>query len=148
MALTTAAVVLITSGGCSSTDTDPDPMTDPGGGTSLVSDPPSTARLVVRTSSSTQGTRGPVFEEGAVPEMRLVSPDGTVIEPTADHRDTAIFRDLATGDYTLTAALRPCAGSCGYLDPPTGECQDTVQVEGATEASVIFVQGQHCTIRH
>ena len=95
---------------------------------------------------SAQGKRGIVFEEGAVPEIRLVSSDGTVIRPFGDLQATARFRDLTVGDYVLKAAQRPCAGNCRYLDPPTNRCEGNVHVDGQARARVTFVDGERCTI--
>lgn len=128
------ALALLVGTACGGTGPDPRADADP--------DAPTLATLVVGTTSEPRV----VFEEGAVPEIRLVSADGTVIDPVADHVVTARFRGVVPGDYTLRAAQRPCAGSCDHLDPPMNQCEGALHVAGDTRASVIFVRHEPCTV--
>ena len=55
---------------------------------------------------------------------------------------------LEPGAYTLKSWQRPCAGNCGYLDPPTDECSGPVSIaEGAeTHVTVKLRPGKGCEI--
>jgi hypothetical protein len=101
--------------------------------------------VTVRTHI-TPGKHGAMFIEGAVPEIRLVDADGRVWEPTRDHQDIAVFRDVPPGDYGLEAALRPCDGNCGTLDGPTGRCAHQVHVNGDPTFVVTWRVGQRCRV--
>jgi hypothetical protein len=90
------------------------------------------------------GAHGAMFFEGALPEIRLVSADGRTFTPVHDHATTAVFRDLPAGRYHLSAALRPCDGNCGYLDPATGACGTVVRVPVDSAATVSWRVGEHC----
>jgi hypothetical protein len=132
-----AALSLALLGGCGQGT---DPPAD-GGFTSG----PDRASVVVRTHLS-PGAHGEMFTEGAVPEIRLVDADGHELSPEQDHRDTAIFRDVAPGGYRLVAVLRPCDGNCGTLDGPTGRCEKHVRVGPADTFDVRWRVGRPCRV--
>lgn len=108
-------------------------------------DPAGQVTLTVHTSIK-PGKRGEMFTEGAVPEVRLTAPDGTVIEPRKDHVDVAVFPGIAPGRYRLAAALRPCDGNCGYLDAPTTPCSARVRVALDQQVTVSWRVGQRCRV--
>jgi hypothetical protein len=108
-------------------------------------DPAGQVTLTAHTSIS-PGKHGEMFTEGAVPEVRLTASDGTVIDPQRDHADDAVFPGIAPGRYRLTAALRPCDGNCGYLDPPTTPCSARVRVAADQEVTVSWRVGQPCRV--
>jgi hypothetical protein len=108
-------------------------------------DPAGQVTLTAHTTIS-PGPGGEMFTEGAVPEVRLTASDGTVIEPRRDHVDDAVFPGIAPGRYRLTAALRPCDGNCGYLDPPTTPCSARVRVTDDQEVTVSWRVGQPCQV--
>jgi hypothetical protein len=93
------------------------------------------------------GRHGAMFTEGALPEIRLVADDGTTMRPVRDHEDTAVFAHLTPGRYLVTAALRPCDGNCGYLDPATSHCTKVVHVSRDLTYAVTWKVGADCSVR-
>jgi hypothetical protein len=118
-----AALALLTACGA-----DPAPHGAPGLGPGV--DPAGRITLTVHTSQAL------MFTEGAVPEVRLTAPDGTGLSPEKDHVDDAVFSGLDAGRYQVQAALRPCDGNCGYLDPPTLTCEAAVVVKADRSVTV------------
>jgi hypothetical protein len=92
------------------------------------------------------GRHGAMFIEGAVPEIRLVTADGSEVTPRKDHISPAVFDDLPAGTYRLRAVLRPCDGNCGYLDGPMSPCGTSVDVAGDLTYVVHWKVGDDCTI--
>ena len=88
--------------------------------------PAPSVSVTVRTTID-PGPHGELFTEGAVPQVRLVGPGGT-LSPDQDDTDSSVFRDVLPGRYRLEAALRPCDGNCGTLDGPTHRCSQQVRV--------------------
>lgn len=134
LAIPLAALVVLTS--CGSRESGPQgPAVDPAG----------QVMLTVHTSIE-PGKQGEMFTEGALPEVRLTAPDGTLIEPRKDHVDDAVFPGIAPGRYRLTAALRPCDGNCGTLDPPMTPCAARVRVTLDQQVTVTWRVGQKCRV--
>jgi hypothetical protein len=127
------ATAALTASACGGGSSRPTPEGDPAQGHAF------TVRTHLRP-----GAHGAMFTEGAVPEIRLVSAGGRTFTPVHDHATTAVFRDLPAGRYRLTAALRPCDGNCGYLDPATGSCSTVVRVPEDSTATVSWRVGEHC----
>lgn len=121
-----------------------DPVADTGSNGPAV-DPAGNVTVTVHTSIE-PGKHGEMFTEGAVPEIRLTAPDGTVLDPRKDHADDAVFSGLDPGRYRLHAVLRPCDGNCGYLDDPTSPCSATVVVKGDRDVTVRWRVGQGCRV--
>jgi hypothetical protein len=109
-------------------------------------DPAGSLRLTVHTSIE-PGRHGEMFTEGAVPEIRLEAPDGTVLEPAKDHADAAVFAGLDAGRYRLRAALRPCDGNCGSLDAPTLPCTAEIRIDADRVVTVRWHVGEPCHVR-
>ena len=108
-------------------------------------DPADQVTLTVHTSVA-PGRHGEMYTEGAVPEVWLAAPDGTLIEPRKDHVVDAVFSHIAPGHYRLAAALRPCDGNCGYLDAPTTPCSARVRVARDQQVTVTWRVGQRCRV--
>jgi len=89
---------------------------------------------------------GVIFDEGARPEIRLVAPDGSVLRPRRDHAEITVFAGLSRGAYRMRAALRPCDGSCGHLDPPTMACSAHLRVAHDRSYRVIWSGNRPCRI--
>jgi hypothetical protein len=128
-----AAIGLLTLTGCGQADAEGGP-----GGHG-----PADHTLTVMTTIK-PGDKGAMFTEGASPEIRLVAPDGSHINPVRDHVDKPVFENLAAGRYLLTAVLRPCDGNCGYLDGPTSPCRTFIDVPADTTALVTWRVGENC----
>jgi hypothetical protein len=108
--------------------------------------PEPTSYTVTVHTDQRPGRHGEMYFEGALPEIRLVSADGTLLEPAKDHQDTAVFADLEPGDYTIRAAQRPCDGNCGYLDGPMDACEHQLTVTADTTVEVDFRVAEPCTV--
>lgn len=88
---------------------------------------------------------GVIYIEGALPEVTLVDEQGG--EHTAElRRGTFKFPDLEPGTYSIEAALRPCDGNCGYLDPPTDSCRHALTIDGDVSIRVRFSVGDPCVV--
>ncbi len=98
------------------------------------------------TTEQRPGPGGVFFTEGARPQVELVDDSGHRDTVDPDGADTFVFEGLGAGSYRLEAALRPCDGNCGYLDPPTGGCQHRLTIDGDREVHVTFVIGRHCHV--
>ena len=155
VALFIAAVTFVASTACASMDVDGEAQADlasPSSTGAVDGSPgspatgPSATGTVVVTITSQPGRMEIAYEEGWVPDIRLVSSGGAVIEPLAQNRRMVRFAAVAAGDYSLRAAQRPCEGNCAYLDPPTNRCRGAVAVTSETRASVAFVDGVRCTV--
>jgi hypothetical protein len=53
---------------------------------------------------------------------------------------------LPAGSYEVESYQRPCDGNCGYLDPPTDRCVDSVVLppDGDVFLTVEFAPGEGC----
>lgn len=105
-------------------------------------------RSVLYVASQREGPRGH-DTEGAVEEIRLTDADGDEVAPEGGRDEQSpVWVDLPAGDYTLSAAVLPCDGSCGVLDPPTDSCELPLVMagRGPTHLTVTFHDGQACTI--
>lgn len=90
---------------------------------------------------------GRVYVEGA--REQVVLRDGSGREVARDLGSGRLrLDDVPPGDYTLEAALRPCVGSCGALDPPTDQCSTALRITAGAErrAHVVFLIGASCRI--
>ncbi len=106
----------------------------------------STVATVTVTTEQRHSPRGPVFTEGALPQVELVDAAGHRYTVDPDSHDTFTFSGLEPGTYRLEGALRPCDGNCGYLDPPTGKCQEMLTVDGDREVHVTFIAKKPCRV--
>jgi hypothetical protein len=107
----------------------------------------SAASVTLTVSPSLAGPRI-YYTEGAVQELRLLASDGSEMPPDGDSaQDSTTWSDLAQGDYALKAAIRPCDGNCGYLDPPTDQCEQHLSINRDTEVTVEFRYGHGCRIK-
>lgn len=88
-----------------------------------------------------------LYTEGALPEVRLIGPDGTEILPTKDHTRVAEFTGLAPGAYTLIGGQRPCDGNCDNLDDLVDTCEQSITVDKDRTIRVRLVAGQPCTAK-
>lgn len=91
------------------------------------------------------------YFEGALTEVSISSEnDGdTTVLPTSDPAPvgwTDTWADLPEGRYTIAAAVLPCSGNCGALDPPTDSCQQSINLTTRTQIEVTFHYGRPCTI--
>lgn len=82
--------------------------------------------------------KAPVFIEGAVTELALVTRKGsTQATKRAGMTVPVLLGSVDPGRYTLRAAVRPCDGNCGDLDPPAFRCRGPVVVPAVGDARVI-----------
>jgi hypothetical protein len=114
--------------------------------------PPSTAEptvhgLDVRTDLDQELAS---YFEGALTEVTITEVGGDQpidpVPPTAAPW-TRSWTDLPAGRYVVRAAMRPCAGDCGNLDPPTDTCRQRVTLQENTVVRVEFEPGRPCTLR-
>ncbi len=99
------------------------------------------------TTVQRPGDDGRMYAEGAVTDIILRDESGQEISPEAgnDHR----FTNLPSGDYTIEPALRPCSGSCEFLDPRTDKCSAVVPVDtGTARLRVVFRVSEPCQIHN
>jgi hypothetical protein len=108
---------------------------------------PEPGDLTIRSTYSA-GEGGILYIEGAMRQFVLLDADGEQVAHEKTAEGDVVVRDLAPGDYTLEADLRPCDGNCGYLDPPTDGCRAVVTVDGDKVVRVDFTVGRHCRITH
>ena len=101
------------------------------------------ATLTVTTHQRV-GPDGMMYIEGALPQVELVTEDGHRIKAEADRKGTFTFDDLVPGTYVIDAALRPCDGNCGYLDPPTDACKTSLRIDRDATAAARWVIGHPC----
>lgn len=99
------------------------------------------------TTDQEPGDNGRLYIEGAVTDIILRDESGQEVSPEAgnDHR----FTNLPSGDYTIEPALRPCSGSCDFLDPRTDKCSAVVPVDtGTVRLHVGFRVSEPCQIHN
>ncbi|WP_134765746.1 hypothetical protein [Nocardioides sp. 1609] len=90
------------------------------------------------------------YEEGAQEEIRLEreGPSGPV--PVRSHVASApwslAWAGLPSGTYTVYAAVRACSGNCGYLEAPTGSCEETFELTDSRTIAVEFEHGASCAV--
>jgi len=80
-----------------------------------------------------------MFIEGAVTKLHLIDRNGSA-KATKDAALTTVpvlLGSVEPGRYTLRAAVRPCDGNCGTLDPPAFRCRGKVEVPDFGDARVI-----------
>ena len=83
--------------------------------------------------------------EGSVPGFELINSEGEVQRSSPE--DSAWTWDgLPLGTYVLRAGLRPCSGSCDYMDGLTDSCSEDVEVQADVSLHVQLTTGQACTI--
>ena len=60
----------------------------------------------------------------------------------------AIEIDLPVGSYLVESYQRPCDGNCGFLDPPTDQCSQTLDIQAGTSSflTAAFGPGKGCTM--
>jgi hypothetical protein len=139
-AFAATALVAALSGCGSQTD---DPAGSGGPATQIVQQAPAT--LTVATSLSTDGPMH--YTEGALVHMVLRDADGNIADGgTKWPGKRFVFDGLDPGTYVLEPALRPCDGNCGYLDPPTDSCRDTLTIDGDLSVRVEFTVGDPCVV--
>jgi hypothetical protein len=90
----------------------------------------------------------PVFVEGAVTELQLLTRDGST-KATKQARTTVpvLLGSVDPGRYTLRADVRPCDANCGNLDPSAFRCHGPVVVPEVGDARVIVtVRSTRCDV--
>jgi hypothetical protein len=62
--------------------------------------------------------------------------------------DPVFSKVLAPGRYTVESWQRPCDGNCGYLDPPTDRCRQTITLRADQRAAYVIrlSPGRGCRI--
>lgn len=56
------------------------------------------------------------------------------------------FPDVSPGTYTLQAALRPCDGNCGSLEPAVLACRHRVRVRAHERFEVVWSGPHGCHV--
>lgn len=105
----------------------------------------STPESAVLSVTWTQSQGDIIYMEGSVPGFELTDPGGEV-QRSVQANDAWTWDDLAPGSYVLRAGLRPCSGSCDYLDELTDSCSRDVEVDGEVSLHVRLAPGQVCSI--
>ncbi len=102
---------------------------------------------IVVTSVQKPGDQGRRYIEGAVTHVILRDPSGQQITPAAGDGPLR-FTNLPPGEYKIEPALRPCSGSCDFLDPRRDSCSAVVQVDtGMVRLHVVYRVSEPCQIR-
>jgi len=115
-------------------------------GPAAVEGPDPTSTLTIE-SSWRPGEGGVMYIEGSVSEYTLTDADGDEIDPDSDDQGKdPVYTGLEDGTYTLHAAQRPCDGNCGYLDPPTDQCEQHITVDADLTVQVAFRVAEPCRI--
>lgn len=90
------------------------------------------------------------YFEGALEEIRLEREEPSGAVPVRSEVAPAPWKqawaDLPPGEYTLYAAVRPCGGNCGSLDPPTDSCEQTFDLDADRTVKVEFDFGAPCIV--
>jgi hypothetical protein len=102
----------------------------------------------------TQGdaAEGGLYIEGAIAYLEVADQDGEVIEDLDEPDylgEKELTRiDVPAGRYVVRMFVRPCAGNCGELDPPTDHCETTVDVpaDSVVEVHIARRVGDPCEI--
>ena len=72
------------------------------------------------------------YIEGQVSHLIVRDGDGKEVVnrtfQTVDPASPVVDRELAPGRYEIESYQQPCNGNCGYLDPPTDRCVQSVAV--------------------
>ena len=92
---------------------------------------------------------GGLYVEGSLGYVRLEDADGgKVFEEQLDPDRPESTHDVPAGDYVLKSWQRPCDGNCGYLDPPTDECQSALALPSGEHVRVTITlrPGHGCSI--
>jgi hypothetical protein len=90
------------------------------------------------------------YIEGQVSYLIVRDEDGHVVVNRAFSgirpNRPAVDVHLAPGRYVVTSYQRPCDGNCGYLDPPTDRCRQSVTLTPHDDVvlNVEFAPGQGC----
>jgi hypothetical protein len=134
------AATAMLAAGCADPDNRPATKAGPETTTSTAAQK---ATLAVTTKQRV-GPDGMMYTEGALPQVTLVAEDGHRIKGKSDQKGTFTFGDLLPGTYVVSAALRPCDGNCGYLDPPTDACKTSLHIDRDTTAAARWVIGHPC----
>jgi hypothetical protein len=90
----------------------------------------------------------PIPIEGEFSYVRVSGEDGgSVAERRLDPGD-ALHLSLAAGSYTLSVWHRTCDGNCGYLDPPSDRCEETLVLRAheVTSLTIENTPGSPCQI--
>ena len=91
--------------------------------------------VVVRVQAA---PKAPVFIEGAVTELSIVARNGsTQATKQAGMAVPVLLGSVDPGHYVVRAAVRPCDGNCGHLDPPAFRCHGPVVVPEVGDARVL-----------
>jgi hypothetical protein len=125
------------------------------GGTAVVAgslaersptDGPADGRLVVREH---QVDNGAVYIEGAFQYLELARTDGALVVKRRYMKGMRLDRRFPAGRYRLSSYTRSCAGSCAYLDDPSGRCsrEFTLERAGEVRAAIRTEVGKRCRIR-
>src|SRR5215470_17074605 len=91
-------------------------------------------------------------DEGWIPYIRVVRPDGTaVVQRRLNRTKWPLYADvrLSPGRYRLVSWQRICDANCGNLDPPSDRCARWFRIHrGQTlKATITVTFGSGCRIR-
>jgi hypothetical protein len=91
------------------------------------------------------------YLEGALVQVEITANSSSTSLPVDPYSPAAApwersWNELKPGSYTLSAAVRPCDGNCGYLDPPVDSCEQTLVLDGNKAVEVTFLFGHPCRI--
>lgn len=103
-------------------------------------------RLTVTTVLEGPGMH---YFEGALGEVDIwpTQPDITVESALPGGIGWShVWPTLPAGEYDVEAAVRPCGGDCGSLDPPTDSCAQSVSLTSDLDVVVTFHYGEPCRI--
>lgn len=92
---------------------------------------------------------GAIYMEGTKQTLTVDGLTGRVF--SADRVQTASYGSMAwpPGTYRLTSFVEPCDGNCDELDPPTDQCEATINLAAGDRVTVSIVRraGEPCTIQ-
>ena len=92
------------------------------------------------------------YIEGQVSHLIVRDADGKEVVnrtfQTVDPGSPVVDRELEPGRYEIESYQQPCNGNCGYLDPPTDRCVQSVAVRAGGDLilTVEFAPGEGCRI--
>lgn len=110
------------------------------------SSPTASTHDLVVAQSFEPGPDGRMYIEGGIAELVLRDEQGREQTVQGDPDQPLTLRDLSPGDYTVTAAIRPCNANCGNLGEPVDSCATSIAVPDTLRLSVRHVVSQPCEI--
>jgi hypothetical protein len=105
-----------------------------------------TQRLVV---SEKVVQNGATYIEGAYSFLTIRHRSGAMVFHRRYSGRMHLNRELLVGRYRIASYVRSCAGSCDYLDPPSGRCDATFRLRESEPAMAVIrtAVGERCRIR-